>query len=226
MINDNLFYVIILISVLFGAVGINALIQFRDENNRKRLERLNWLSEQSTHTLNALSILKQTGCRAEIVEKLDQHAMSLIEEMAVISPKLDMEIPNAADVNSPPEVQPLSSDRAIKRAQIYINFAEKLILDMARAGRLTMQLAQTYKQELYWLSITVVADGHIHQAKQLEAEGQPLAALSHLKHAKAVLVRAMIPESQKKSRIETLQSDIDRLKPLEAPSSRLRSLRR
>ena len=226
MFNDNLIYVVILIAVLLAAVGVNALIQFRDEMNRRRMERLNWLSEQSSHTLNALAVLKQTGCRAEIIEKLDQHAMSLIEEMAALSPKLDLAVPDANDLNTPPDPQPLTSDRAIKRAQIYINFAEKLILDMARAGRLTMQLAQSYKQELYWLSITVVADGHIQQAKILEAENQPLAALSHLKHAKAVMVRAMLPESHKKAKVEELQRDIDRLKPMEGPKARLRTLSR
>lgn len=223
MYNDNLIYVVILVAVLLGAVGINALIQFREEMNQRRMERIKWLAQQSTHTLNALAVLKQTGCRAEIIDKVDQHAMSLIEEMAVLSPKLNLKVPNASEINIPPEAEPLNSDRAIKRAQIYITFAEKLMLDMARGGRLTMQLAQSYKQELYSLSITVIADGHIHQAKDLEAVNQPLAALSHIKHAKAVLVRAMIPDIQKRARIEVLQRDIDRLKPLETARSQVRA---
>ncbi len=223
MYNDNLIYVVILVAVLLGAVGINALIQFREEMNQRRMERIKWLGQQSTHTLNALAVLKQTGCRAEIIDKVDQHAMSLIEEMVVLSPKLNLQVPNASEVNIPPEAEPLNSDRAIKRAQIYITFAEKLMIEMARGGRLTMQLAQSYKQELYSLSITVIADGHIHQAKDLEAANQPLAALSHLKHAKAVLVRAMIPDIQKRARIEVLQREIDRLKPVETARSHIRT---
>jgi len=96
MYNDNFIYVVILIAVLLAALGLNAFIDFRNDLNKKRRERLKWLSEQSSHTLNALSILKQAGCRPDIVEKLDQHAMSLIEEMIALSPKLNMGAPDPA----------------------------------------------------------------------------------------------------------------------------------
>lgn len=217
MYNDNFIYVVILIAVLLAALGLNAFIDFRNDLNKKRRERLKWLSEQSSHTLNALSILKQAGCRADIVEKLDQHAMSLIEEMIALSPKLNMGAPDPNEAASAVEPQSLTSDRAIKRAQIYIKFAEKLMIEMARGGRITMQLAQSYKQELYWLSVTVVADGHINQAKTLEASGASLPALSHLKHAKAVVVRAMVSADLKQSRLQALQADINRLEAIAQP---------
>lgn len=217
MYNDNFIYVVILIAVLLAALGLNAFIDFRNDLNKKRRERLKWLSEQSSHTLNALSILKQAGCRADIVEKLDQHAMSLIEEMIALSPKLNMGAPDPNEAASAVAPQSLTSDRAIKRAQIYIKFAEKLMIEMARGGRITMQLAQSYKQELYWLSVTVVADGHINQAKTLEASGASLPALSHLKHAKAVVVRAMVSADLKQSRLQALQADINRLEAIAQP---------
>jgi hypothetical protein len=164
-------------------------------------------------------VLKQAGCRADIVEKLDQHAMSLIEEMIALSPKLNMGAPDPNEAASAAaEPQQLTSDRAIKRAQIYIKFAEKLMIELANGGRITMQLAQSYKQELYWLSVTVVADGHVNQAKTLEGAGAPLPALSHLKHAKAVLVRAMVPADLKLSRLQTLETDINRLEALAQPA--------
>ena len=217
MYNDNFIYVVILIAVLLAALGLNAFIDFRNDLNKKRRERLKWLSEQSSHTLNALAILKQAGCRADIVEKLDQHAMSLIEEMIALSPKLNMGAPDPNEAANAVEPQSLTSDRAIKRAQIYIKFAEKLMIEMARGGRITMQLAQAYKQELYWLSVTMVADGHINQAKALEASGASLPALSHLKHAKAVVVRAMVSADLKQTRLQALQADINRLEAIAQP---------
>lgn len=214
MYNDNFVYVVILIAVLLAALGLNAFLDFRNDLNRKRRERLNWLSQQSSHTLNALAILKQAGCRADIIEKLDQHAMSLIEEMIALSPKLNMGVPDPNEAAAAVTPDQLTSDRAIKRAQIYIKFAEKLMIELAHGGRITMQLAQSYKQELYWLSVTVVADGHLNQAKTLEAAGAILPALSHLKHAKAVLVRAMVSADLKQSRLQSMQGDINRLDAL------------
>lgn len=145
--------------------------------------------------------------------------MSLIEEMIALSPKLNMGAPDPNEAASAAaEPQQLTSDRAIKRAQIYIKFAEKLMIELANGGRITMQLAQSYKQELYWLSVTVVVDGHVNQAKTLEGAGAPLPALSHLKHAKAVLVRAMVPADLKLSRLQTLETDINRLEALAQPA--------
>lgn len=216
--NDSLLYVVILAAVLLAALGLNAFLDFRNDLNAKRRARLKWLSEQSAHTLNALAVLKQAGCRADIVEKLDQHAMSLIEEMIALSPKLNMGAPDPNEAASAVEPQQLTSDRAIKRAQIYIKFAEKLMIELANGGRITMQLAQSYKQELYWLSVTVVADGHINQAKTLEAAGASLPALSHLKHAKACLVRAMVPADLKQARLQGLEADINRLEATAQPA--------
>ncbi len=73
-----------------------------------------------------------------------------------------MGTPDPNEAASAAEPQQLTSDRAIKRAQIYIKSAEKLMIELANARRITMQLAQSYKQKLYWLSLTVVADGHIN----------------------------------------------------------------
>lgn len=92
------------------------------------------------------------------------------------------------------------------------------MLELANGGRITLQSAHAYKQELYWLSVTVVADGHINQAKTLEAAGAPLPALSHLKHAKAVLVRAMVPADLKQSRLQSLEGDLKRLEVSTQPA--------
>ena len=92
------------------------------------------------------------------------------------------------------------------------------MIELANGGRITMQLAQSYKQELYWLSVTVVADGHINQARTLEAAGASLPALSHLKHAKACLVRAMVPADLKQARLQGLEADINRLEATAQPA--------
>lgn len=119
MYNDTLFYVVILAAVLLAALGLNAFLDFRNDLNTKRRARLKWLSEQSAHTLNALAVLKQAGCRADIVEKLDQHAMSLIEEMIALSPKLNLGAPDPTEASAAIAPQQLTSDRAIKRADLH-----------------------------------------------------------------------------------------------------------
>lgn len=217
MLGDNLYLVILIAGVGILALAINHVLTSREQQAEARRERLSWLQTQAEHTLHALAILREAGCRQDIIDKLNQHAMALIEEISLLAPDSELmneisQLKERSD-RSRPDKSGFNSDRAIKRAQIYINFAEKLILQMAKGGKMTAQLARTYQAELYWLNVSLVADAHRQQATRLLESGDKLAALSHLKHAKAVLVRATVPQPQKQPHLDSLQAEIDSIQP-------------
>lgn|SRR5690554_4117612 len=214
---DNLYLLILIAGVGILALAINHVLTSREQQAQARRERLNWLQTQAEHTLHALAILREAGCRQDIVDKLNQHAMALIEEISLLAPDSELmneisQLKESSD-RSRPDKSGFNSDRAIKRAQIYINFAEKLILQMAKGGKMTAQLARTYQAELYWLNVSLVVDAHRQQATRLLESGDKPAALSHLKHAKAVLVRATVPQPQKQPYLDSLQAEIDSIQP-------------
>lgn len=217
MLSDNLIYVVLLALVGAAALAVNHVITHREAQNQRRNERLKWLRQQAEHTLNALAVLKEVDCHAEIIDKLNQHALSLIEEINALAPESDLMAEIARTKESTDRVQPrkegLASDRAVRRAQIYLNFAEKLLLEMGRKGRITPQLASSYQQELYWLNVSLVTEAHITQAERLLKAGEKNGALAHFKHAKAVLVRATVPQQKKQALQERLQAEIDKLQP-------------
>jgi hypothetical protein len=217
MLSDNLLYVVLIALVGCAALAVNYVITHREAQTKFRNERLKWLRQQAEHTLNALAVLKEVGCPADIVDKLNQHALSLIEEISALAPESDLMAEIARSKENTDRVQKrqsgLESDRAVRRAQIYLNFAEKLLVEMGRKGRLTPQLAQSYQQELYWLNVSMVTEAHITQAERLLKSGEKHAALAHYKHAKALLVRSTVPQHQKKPLQERLQAEIDRLQP-------------
>ncbi|MBS98580.1 MAG: DNA topoisomerase I [Oceanospirillaceae bacterium] len=217
MLSDNLIYVLLIAGVGLAALAVNYVVTTREAHNKFRSERLKWLRQQSEHTLNALAILKEVGCRADIVDKLNQHAMSLIEEISALAPDSDLMAEIARNKESTDRIQKrnqgLESDRAVRRAQIYLNYAEKLLLEMGNKGRLTPQLARSYQQELYWLNVSMVTEAHMTQAERLLKSGEKHGALAHYKHAKAVLVRATVPQQQKKPLQDRLQAEIDKLQP-------------
>lgn len=217
MLGDNLYLVIMLAGVGILALVVNFVLTTREQESQARRERLDWLKTQAEHTLSALAVLKESGCRQDIVDKLNQHAMALIEEISLLAPDSELmtqvsDLKETSD-RTRADKSRFNSDRAVKRAQIYINFAEKLIIQMAKAGKMTGQLARTYQQELYWLNVSLVADAHHHQATRLFEMGDRNTALSHLKHAKAVLVRASAPQRQKQPKLDELQAKIDQLQP-------------
>ncbi len=217
MLSDNLLYVVLIALVGLAALAANYFITTREANHKFRADRLKWLKQQSEHTLSALAVLKEVGCRADIIDKLNQHAMSLIEEINALAPDSDLMTEIARSKESTDRVQKrqggLESDRAVRRAQIYLNFAEKLLLEMGKKGRLTPQLAQAYQQELYWLNVSMVTEAHINQAERMQKNGERHGALAHYKHAKAVLVRATVPQQQKQALQLRLQQEIDKLQP-------------
>lgn len=217
MLGDNLYLVILIAGVGMLALGINHVLTSREQQAQARRERLSWLQTQAEHTLHALAILREAGCRQDIVDKLNQHAMALIEEISLLAPESELmneitQLKESSDRRRE-DRSGFNSDRAIKRAQIYINFAEKLILQMAKGGKMTSQLARTYQSELYWLNVSLVADAHRQQASRLLASGDRMEALSHLKHAKAVLVRATVPQQQKQPHLDSIQAEIDKIQP-------------
>ncbi|NVK41312.1 MAG: DNA topoisomerase I [Oceanospirillaceae bacterium] len=217
MLQDNLTYIILIAVVGLAALLTSHVISSREKDASARAERLKWLLQQSEHCFNALMIMRAAGCKSEIVERVDAHAQTLLDEMEVLAPGSDAlssarTLKASADRATASSV-PMNSDRAIKRASIYIRFASRLLEEMAKADKLSSQLAASYAQELHWLNVSIVATAHLAQGqKSLSAEDRP-AALSHLKHAKAVLTRAMVPQQLKQDRLQQIQSLLDSLEP-------------
>lgn len=217
MLQDNLGYIILIAVVGLAALIASYAISAREQQTRARSDRLVWLQQQVEHTTTALSVLRAAGGTPEIIEQIDAHLVRLIEEIGVLAPGSErLAAANAqkaeADRATPSSV-PMNSDRAIKRASIYINFARQLLDSMAKAGTLSDSLAHAYGQDLHWLNVSIIASAHLAQGqKSLSADDRP-AALAHLKHAKAVLTRAMVPQRIKQSRLQQIQSLLDTLEP-------------
>lgn len=214
---DNIMYVVLLAVVGVIALTANYILSTREQQHKAKEERLKFLSVQAEHTIQALGILREADCKADIVNKIDEHVMSLIEEVGMLAPDSPLYADltgqkNAADSTMPDESL-FASDKALKRAQIYINFAEKLLLQMARHGKLTMTLARSYQQELYRMKVSVVVGAHMAQGIRYKDREEPLVALSHFKHAKALLVGSALPAVQKKERLAELQTLITEVEP-------------
>ncbi len=217
MLQDNILIIILIAGVGLAALVTSHVISRREQQAKAQADRLKWLQQQAEHSFNALSILRACGCKPDIIDRIDAHALTLISEMTALAPdsqllaainnqKLNADRATAAST-------PLNSDRAIKRASIYINFARQLLRDMAQDNKLSSGLANNYAQELHWLNVSIIATAHLNQGqKALSSEDKP-AALSHLKHAKAVLTRAMIPQAFKQERLAQIQSLLDSLEP-------------
>ncbi len=217
MLQDNLIYIVIIALIGAIALGISHFISQREHNAVVKNDRLNWLRKQSFYTLDAIATLKAAGCKQEILEKLNQHAMLQIEEISMLAPDSDLmtQVNNQKETadRTAPGQGVFNSDKDLKRFKIYINFTEKLLGQMLKKGKLTPLLAENYSQELYWLNISIVADAHIHQGQQLLSQDEKLLALSHLKHAKAVIVRAMVPQAKKQPKLDLIQPQINAIQP-------------
>ena len=217
MLQQNLLFIILIAIVGVVALTVNYIISTRELQEKAKDKRLKWLKEQSEYLIQCLAVLREANCKDGIIDKLDQHANLLLEEITLLSPDSELQkeveqLKNSAD-QTLPNPAAFESDRALKRAQIYINYAERMIARLAKSGRISVPLGKTYQQELYWLKITLVADAHIHQAQRFQANEDKITALSHYKHAKAVLLRAQIPQPEKTKRLKQIEKSIQQVQP-------------
>jgi len=217
MLQDNLLYVILICVVGILAITVNYLISTREQQAEAKDNRLKWLKQQCETVFSALRVLREVDCNPEIIDKLNVHAMALYDELAMLAPDSDLlasmtQLKETADQALPAE-HLLDSDRALKRVQIYVNFVEKLILQMAYAGKVSPALAKSYRRDLHLLKITVVADAHIHQGSNLLVQGDKNTALSHFKHAKAILLKGTISHHDRVERLERVNHEIEKIQP-------------
>lgn len=211
-------YVILISVVGIAAITVNYIISTKEQLTEATRERLTWLQQQSETIFTCLKLLRQIDCNSEIIEKINLHAMAMFEEIAVLAPDSELlasitQLKEIADRALPGEYE-LTSDRSVKRVQIYINYAEKLVLQMGYMRKINPALAKSYRRELYLLKIAVVADAHIQQGNKLLAElDDKNTALSHFKHAKAILLKANIPPKEKAAKLEQVNREIQKIQP-------------
>ncbi|MGB0467441.1 MAG: DNA topoisomerase I [Pontibacterium sp.] len=217
MLQDNLLFVILIAIVGIVAMVVNNYISTKEQHAQAKEQRLIWLKQQCESVFLALRILREIDCNAEIIEKINVHVMAMYDEIALLAPESDLlvhitQLKEDAD-QALPAGHLLDSDRAVKRVQIYIGFAEKLILQMAHAGRISPALAKNYRLNLYLLKVSIVADAHLQQGHQYLADGDKNTALSHFKHAKAILLKANISHQEKMNRLEKVNHEIYNIQP-------------
>lgn len=222
MLQDNLLYVILISIVGIVAITVNYFISTREQQAEAKDHRLTWLKQQCESVFAAIKILREVDCNPELIDKLNVHVMAMYDEIAMLAPDSELlahmtQLKEDAD-QALPSGHLLDSDRAVKKVQIYIGFVDKLVVQLAYAGRLSPALAKTYRRELYMLKIAVVADAHMQQGHNLLAGGDTNTSLSHFKHAKAILLKANMPHKEKQARLEKVNHEIEKIQPKRAKS--------
>ena len=208
MLQDNLIILLTVAAIGFVALCINYFIASREQREEARIKRLRVLRRKSELGLNTVTLLREADCRKEIIEKISLYISKMIEEIAQLAPDSDLlnEISTLRDTSENGQIQPgnFSSDKALKRAQLFISHAEKILVEMAQLRILTPTQVRHYQHDLYWLHVCVFADAHIQQGNDYMEQEDHLIALSHFKHAKAIITKTSVPQKKKKDRLETI----------------------
>ena len=220
MLQDNLIFLFSLIAVGFIALLVNYFISTREQQQEYRGKRLKELRKQSDDALTTLAVLREANCRHEITDALSSYIIGMIEEIALLAPGSDLLQEISAQKEGADRTSPVpgsfSNDRALKRAQIHIQHAEKLCIEMAKKGKLNIARAKQFQQDLYWLHVCVFADAHIEQGDYYLDRDDKLVAMSHYKHAKAIIARTSVPQKQKQDYVDKIRELLNKARPSSA----------
>lgn len=220
MLQDNLIFLFSLIAVGFVALLVNNFFSTREQQQEYRNKRLKELNKKSAETLESLAVLKEANCRAEITDAIGGYVVSMIEEIATLAPDSELLQDISAQKESTDRITAVpggfNNDRALKKAQIHIQHAEQLCIEMAHAGKISVSRARQFQHDLYWLHVCVFADAHITQGDFYLARNDKLIAKSHYKHAKAMVARANVPQKQKQAYIDKIRDLLNQARPSSA----------
>ena len=226
MLQDNLMFVILIAIVGVGALTVNYIITSKELHSEAVESRLAWLKQQCELIFTALKVLKEIGTNPELTERINNHVMAMYDEVSMLAPDSELlahltDLREACDKALPTE-DAVISDKAVKTAQVYLAFAEKLVIQLAKGGRLNVELAKSFRKDIHFQKIAIVVDAHLVQAKSHLEQDDKITALTHFKHAKAILMKANAPRAWKASRLDKTNAAIEALQPKRAaPSTRL-----
>ncbi|MGB0733028.1 MAG: DNA topoisomerase I, partial [Pontibacterium sp.] len=214
---DNILFIILIAILAVCALALNHYISQKEMREQARKSRLDWLGKQIDNVFETVKVLREIDCNPAISDRILQHALAMYEEIEMLAPESDLfarvtELRTVAEQALPTD-NVLDSDRSIKRAQIYIGVAEKIIFALTKRGKLTPALAKSFIRDLYFLKVTVVSDAHIYQGRNMQDAGDEHSALSHYKHAKAILLKASIATAERKERLEKVNALITSIRP-------------
>lgn len=217
MLQDNLIFLIIIASVGLLALLINYYISSREQREEARIKRLNQLQRESEDILNTLAVLREADCRTEIIDKISEYSIKMIEEIAMLAPGSEILEQISAQKESADRMSPMptgfSNDRSLKRVQIYIKHAENVLISMTKQGMLAVSTAKQFQQDLYWLHVCIFADAHIAQGNYYLEKQDKLIAMSHYKHAKAIITRTNVPQRQKQEYLDNIRALLNKARP-------------
>ncbi len=220
MLQDNLIFLFSLIVIGFVALLINNFFSNKEQQQEYRSKRLKELNQKTGEVLETLVILKEANCRSEISDALSGYVVSMIEEIATLAPDSDLLQDISTQKEITDRVNPVpggfNNDRALKKAQIHIHHAEKICIEMAQLGKLSISRAKQFQHDLYWLHVCVFVDAHINQGNFYLERNDKLIAMSHYKHAKAMVARANVPQKQKQAYIDKVRDLLNQARPSSA----------
>ena len=220
MLQDNLILLFSLIAIGLIALLVNYFISSREQRQEYKVKRLKELRQRSEEILTTLALLREVNCRHDITDALSSYVVGMIEEISQLAPGSDMLEEISAKKESADRASHLpgnfTNDLALKKVQIHIKFAEKLLIQMTKQGKLNIARAKQFQQDLYWLHVCVFADAHIEQGNYHLGRDDKLQAMSHYKHAKAIIARTNVPQKQKQDYIDKIRELLNKARPSSA----------
>ncbi|MEH6577889.1 MAG: DNA topoisomerase I [Amphritea sp.] len=217
MLQDNLILLISIAAIGCIAVFINFYISSKEQREEARIKRLTVLKKKAVDALNTLAVLREANCKPAIIEAVNKHAMGMFEEIANLAPGSELLESIGAQKESSEQATAIpggfTSDRELKRAQIYIHHGEKILIEMSKSGTLPLNQATQYQHDLYWLHVCLFADAHIQQGNYYLERAEKLNAMSHYKHAKAIITRTSVQQKKKQEYLDQIRVLMNKARP-------------
>lgn len=216
MANSNtLLLIICLLLILVTTLGVNYFFHQKEQERLRRRQLAKQLRREIEQTLDALLILKNRTGPAGIRELLSDYSTELIGRLRALNPKSDImqQLQSQKEGGLGDGGGSLNNANTIQRTQAGIRNAIKTLATLQQRGKLTPLTFGEYRHELLWLHCQVETDAYIEQAKRFAATKKTALAMSHLKHAKITVTKAVTRDPRKQEKINEINQLYDEVNP-------------
>lgn len=213
--SNSLLLIICLLLILVTTLGVNYFFHQKEQERLRRRQLAKQLQREIQQTLDALLILKNRAGPAGIQALLRDYSTELIGRLRNLNPQSDImqQLQSQKEGGAADSAGSLGSASAIAQTQAGIRNAIKTLTTLQQHGKLTPLTFGEYRNELLWLHCQVETDAYIEQAKRFAALKKTALAMSHLKHAKITVTKAVTRDPRKQEKLNEIKKMYDEVNP-------------
>lgn len=201
--------IIFLVFLLIGSLVVSHLAYKKEQELLAREHTFNAYRARAEHIQELITQLTHLPIEHDTWSAIINYLVHILGKMKEVKPEAayldDVIAEQEALRNRQPQYQVPASDRAIIKTQKQIRQAMRILRQSRGDGLLSPSALEEGINHLSYIHNLVEIDAHLQQGIEATKGKHHQDAVTHLKHAKGVLLRTVMSDSERKQKLDEVE---------------------